>query len=1306
MARVLRTVLLTVLALVLLAVIAALFYIQTPTFDRWIRDQIIAQLENRFAVTVKLEKADLDLWDTRVQLYGLKIFNRSFPTEEPAIDVARAFADFTLLDYLSPSADLHRVSLEQPRLHILEDPNRSLNLTNMFVRRGRPGRGDFFINLAIDEVTIRKGAVVYEDRPFYVDAPRGSLEVSMKFVSKEQKYEGEAAFAGLNLNIDGFGLQDTKVQLQFDYLADQFRFQSIVLDSEEIDARAVGTISSLRDFRFRFETDVSVEVAKVRKPDLSAYFDSGTTHFSGIFSGSGRDVAFEGRASAAFLRVQGLAVRSLDSQILATREHVRVLSARFNFYDGKGEASGRLGWTRETLSQFDLSTERVDLRPLLLDLGRGEVQAYGRAAFQGTVSWPGLYFSQIRGSGQTTYQGDFLPPESPYRTVPFSGRASLSFEPGLVHFFQGLAQTFQSTLQYSGTVHFTGSYELDVAVNSERGNELVQLAQSFGFFKDVARQYPTEIEGPTELSGKLSGRRGDFQFSGALQARQIVLRDRLLGDFQSRLNLNPSFIQLRDAFLQGPGYSLSGSGRIPLGKNGVPASLDLSVNRLPLEHALIWLNRRFPVRGWLSGNLQMEEIAPYQYRGAGRLALTEGVAYEEKISRLTSNISFQGSRVVFDDMRLAMEGGAVTGDASIDLKLKTYSVDLNGENIPLEQIHNLQVRAPLRGRVNVSLQGSGHLQDPAFILELFSREVRVRQYVLGEITLHAEGKNQRAVFQLRNTFQGNQFLSEGSIGLLKPYPLIAALELNNTPIAPFLSLFPIRQAPDVDGSLLGTVNVTGPLAEPAKFTGRGRLSRLQLSLSGYEIRNREAVELVYRDGVMNVSPVTLAGRDTELHVSGNIRFAAPRNVNLKIEGLVNLVVLNSFIRPGSAAGAIQLQTTVFGALERPRIVGSAELKQGFLSHPRVPTTLAEVEGSFKFTANQVSIDRFTARTVHGQISADGGVFLEGFRPRRWRINVIGSGLRVEYPAQVVSLIDADLDLINSGRSQLISGVVYVRAADYTEELTVPELILMQSGAAIPASPGVRGEAVVLNIDVEAYRSIRVSNNLAEILASGDFTLRGTLQNPVILGRLIIEEGTLFLENNEYEITHGDVSFNNPRRTTAVLNFEAETEVREFTVSVLVRGPFEHLNTSFRSDPPMSTASIVTLLAIGQTQEEIFGLRDTAQPELGSLAFYGASALLSKSVGEQLESRTSRLFGFDKFSIDPFMYGDDPNPAARITLGKQLTKDFAVTYSTVLGNEQQAQIVALEYTLTSWLTAVGTREADGSIAIDFKLKKRF
>ena len=257
----------------------------------------------------------------------------------------------------------------------------------------------------------------------------------------------------------------------------------------------------------------------------------------------------------------------------------------------------------------------------------------------------------------------------------------------------------------------------------------------------------------------------------------------------------------------------------------------------------------------------------------------------------------------------------------------------------------------------------------------------------------------------------------------------------------------------------------------------------------------------------------------------------------------------------------------------------------------------------------------------------------------------------------------------------------------------------------PAPPGTGSTSELgLNITVNAYRAIQIENNLADISASGDLKIRGTVTNPVLQGSLKVDDGRLFLERNEYRIVRGGVSFADSRRTRPIVNFEAETQVQDFDIGVLVNGPVDRLKVNFRADPPLPTPNILSLLALGQTGEGLF--QGGADQRAESLAVYGAGALLNQRLNESLQSRSNRLFGLDRISIDPFLSSAERDPGARVTLGKSLGNRLSVTYSTDLGSESQGQIVIIQWKLTDWLTLVGTGEQNGTLAVDFKLRRRF
>ncbi len=388
-------------------------------------------------------------------------------------------------------------------------------------------------------------------------------------------------------------------------------------------------------------------------------------------------------------------------------------------------------------------------------------------------------------------------------------------------------------------------------------------------------------------------------------------------------------------------------------------------------------------------------------------------------------------------------------------------------------------------------------------------------------------------------------------------------------------------------------------------------------------------------------------------------------------------------------------------------MGTAHLSRGRFVHSELPLTFWNIQGSLKFTPAQLSLERLVADTELGRINLGGGVFLESFVPQRWQIRAVGTGLQVEYPADVVSTLDMNLSLVRTPGTQLISGTIYLRSSEFTKNITLADLILQLAQPTATRQRQPDGEEIVLDISVTGNRSMRIDNNLGDVTASADLSIIGTIANPVILGSITIDEGALHLEGNDFDISRGTISFNDPYKTSPYFNFEAETTIREYEITASVRGPMDRIKASFSSDPPLSTTGVISLLATGQTSEEIFGTGTTGQTESGTLALYGAGALLSKTLGSELQSQTSKLFGLQRFSVDPFIdSGRNRDPGARITLGAQLSKNVNVTYVSSLGKEILGQTVVIQYRLSNWLTLVGTSDSEGSLAIDIKFKNRF
>jgi outer membrane protein insertion porin family len=107
----------------------------------------------------------------------------------------------------------------------------------------------------------------------------------------------------------------------------------------------------------------------------------------------------------------------------------------------------------------------------------------------------------------------------------------------------------------------------------------------------------------------------------------------------------------------------------------------------------------------------------------------------------------------------------------------------------------------------------------------------------------------------------------------------------------------------------------------------------------------------------------------------------------------------------------------------------------------------------------------------------------------------------------------------------------------------------------------------------------------------------------------------------------------------------------------------------------------------------------------------AASLLTQ---EFISKPTESLLGLSRFQIDPVLRPNS-NPAARLTIGRQLARNLAFTYSTNVGSEQDRTALT-EYTLTNRFSGIAsytqggasTRggNKDSDFTIGFRARKRF
>lgn len=101
----------------------------------------------------------------------------------------------------------------------------------------------------------------------------------------------------------------------------------------------------------------------------------------------------------------------------------------------------------------------------------------------------------------------------------------------------------------------------------------------------------------------------------------------------------------------------------------------------------------------------------------------------------------------------------------------------------------------------------------------------------------------------------------------------------------------------------------------------------------------------------------------------------------------------------------------------------------------------------------------------------------------------------------------------------------------------------------------------------------------------------------------------------------------------------------------------------------------------------------------------ATGLLYGQAASLISERTSNLFGFDRVRLEPLTTSSGDLSAARVTVGKQVSRDVFLTYSYDPSTTEE-QVIQVEWVFMEGTTLVLTQDGDGSYSADVRWERTF
>jgi len=699
-----------------------------------------------------------------------------------------------------------------------------------------------------------------------------------------------------------------------------------------------------------------------------------------------------------------------------------------------------------------------------------------------------------------------------------------------------------------------------------------------------------------------------------------------------------------------------------------------------------------------SGNIRFDQGG---WICEGLLTVESGRVQEEVFDRLDAHINVLDGRVYFENTKIIRDGTSLTVNGSIDPGTLQLDFDTHLDQLPLGEIPVFREKASLlRGYVNASGFLKGNLNSPEFsgAFEIVNLGYDAWDLGNGEGKLEFKENALTGNAGIRSDF--GRLSVNARISGAEGYPGEMTLVFNELNIR---KIFAGKALPylDIDSTELnGSISGKGNFDDFNSILFRGEVDGALFRINDYELSNFGKVEFSIEDNKLSFDTARIRGAGTDLFLKGILPLDDGK-LDMNLNGGINMVILSGLQENLTTSGNAVVDIRVTGSRQDPDIVGRLSFISAEFEHTDVPFPVSNVQGDVLFSANVVRLENIQGKASSGTFTLSGAYEHSNMVMRSISMDLSVQEVRLQYPKDFNSLVNADLQLRGDREVQVLTGEIDVLRSEYIRDFNLLER-LAQSGSTtsgkFAAEPSLQN--LRLNLELRSNNGLIIDNELARVRGSMRLNLRGTPAYPVLTGRVEAVDGTIFFRGNRFEISHAYANFIDRNRINPVLDIRAEADVRTYRLILDATGTLDNPSVNITSDPPMSMVDIISLLTTGVAETD--GQTPLHQSQVVGM---GAASVLSENLTGALGRRVQRIFGLESFRVDPYLAGTEKNPTARITISERIYRDMVITYSQNLSTNEE-QVVIIEYDVGKGVSIVASRDEDGRYGIDFRLRKRF
>jgi translocation and assembly module TamB len=1321
----------------LLIIVGAAAYLTSDSFQNRVRLKVISELERVTGGRVDLPSFTWNLSKLEFIAQDLTIHGLEPPSETPYAHVDSLKVRLKILSVFGREIGLRAVDAQHPVIHIIVNPDGSTNQPRPKLQPGNEGsRADVLFNLAIDRTEVSNGLLIWNEKRLPLDFTAEKVSAHMTYAPLDRRYEGKISVGGSLARLGNFRPLPSEAEIQFSIINTEAGIKSLKWSSPASRLEASGRIVNFFNPEVELTYSATVSLAElgstVRMPELR----SGTADVQGFAKystgGTGSPYSSNGKVVVKSLgwRTNAISVSGVDatSAFSLDREKLALTGIVGRMLGGTFQGDAHI----QDWAKLDRQTQRPSSsKAKLAQRGRADFRVSGMriGAIASAFTLPRVRFAKLNAQGSTAGTVNLT-----WKGSPADSDANLNLDvtPLANPAATGLPVTAHLRGLYSLPKQLLDITELDlitpathVIASGALGSESAQLtvkAETSNLHELdpllSAREtgLPLDLQGRAAFTGTVDGKfvlptiRGHLELAAfdslinlslvspsVPQPAQRVRWDSAVLDLQ----YSPKFVSVANGSMRRGTAQIAFSGRSTLQKGQFDESsaffLQTQVRNAALAEVQSIVGTGYPITGTL--NLSANASGTLNdLHGNGRFEVASGTIYGESFKSLHSDIRFVGKEAQFSNIALSQNGAQVTGSAAYNLTTKVFRFDARGNNFDLAHITVLQSsRLTLAGLAHFQASGSGTFEQPTINASLQITRVIANTEAIGDITAKAVTRGREMQITAQSHLNMAELNVNGTVQLENEFPGRLEFKFSKLDFDPLLRAY-LGGRVSGHSSASGTIVATGPLRQPKLLRASGTIDELTAEIEKVSLRSHDPITFSLEDQTFKLQQFHITGEGTDLTAEGNIGMVGEQRINVRANGQANLKLFQGFSPGLLSYGITSMQLTAAGTIANPSVTGEVKIQNAGVSLIDLPNGLSDINGTLVFNENRLQIKTLTARTGGGTLNVGG--FIAYRRGLFFNLTANGQDIRLRYPPGISAVANTDLRLSGTLDSALLSGDVLVTRFGVNPNFDFALYLARSKQPATALKSSSVTDNLRLDVHVVTTPELEVQTSLAKIAGDADLRLRGSIARPVVLGRINIVEGDIFFSGTKYHLERGDISFTNPVRIEPVLNVEATARVREYDITLGFHGSTDKLSTNYRSEPPLPTADIIALLALGRTRQ------DTAlsQPTNQTFTDTASNAILGQALNAALSSRVQKLFGVSRIKIDPQVGGPENNPNARLTIEQEVNKNITLTYITNLASSAQ-QVIQVEYNVNRSVSLLMVRDQNGVIGFEVRMRQR-